>query len=617
MDRAGGGGPTEVRKTAVRGRGKDKGRGTPKQFVKVQPPIGRGGGGGGGGGSLGGGGGSLGGGGAGGYEESFLTHRGENLPRSVIEAEEDDGDEEEGGEGMAVIPPREAKDILYEKSILLPITMRVISMNANINAAAPIAETLLAPLKEMLVRLLGQETVMCLQRNHGSLREVFERSSPTTQCKNVITGQMENCWICGGDIISGHEYLGFECEHVFPIAQALAFTGLYEHSLFEALSGSVADEYKTGLELEYKPSHRYCNQIKNDTHFISINAGGIHIDPELIDMFLTTLSNSRTFGGWEVLGMKKEDIFGRRQAIIDVCSPIIDLVHDVSPNPEVHAKQTALYLQEYVAIDPNCGTKEIVPDTKPVSPQSGTLSLLEKHTDISACQYAVNKACNYFFGTLNPLIDVSIKREYPARVRAIIKNRLYDMQIVFKDEILKMVPPIIDRLRDNLIITLQRAGPLQQHRPDRSLQGIWSSYQVVISQLIPMAVLDVVRQYFDVPLRTELKRKFEGEPGFQRALDGIVTGFLPFIQTFLNTNARKVYPVVFHTHDDHLINIGEVNALMAQLTGEIQSQNSADYPNFYQLSNGTVGTIVPPPRQGGGHRTRRRKRVRRRNTRHR
>ena len=513
------------------------------------------------------------------------------------------GGDSEGDEGMA---PYQAKDILLVKGILLPKTLRKLQPT---EAQLGNAEDLLAPLKDMLVALLGHETVMCLQRNHGSLRAVFERSSPTTQCKNVIPSQTQQCWICGGQIDPTIDALAFECEHVFPIAQALAFTGLYEHSLFEALSDREANAYKAGLELEYKPSHRYCNQIKNDTHFISIDKTGLHIDQQLIQTFLTALSTAKTFGGWLSLQMTQEQILGRQQAIMEVCNPIIEIVNNVNPDPSVHAKQTALYLQEYVAIDPNCGTKEIIPDTKPISPQSGTLTSLLKQTDITSVEYALNKTCNYFFGILNPRIDTIIKAKYAARERAMIKSTLFDLQIGMKRAIYTRVLPHIDRLRDNLMISLlDHTSHLQTHRNTKQLPlpEVWSSYQVIISQLIPMVVLDETRKYFADFLLTEL-HKIEGPEAFHQALDGIVPGFLKFINDFLDTNARKVYPVVFQTLEAQLITSGEVYALMSMLTGPALA-NAAGYPYFYQRSE---------PLRQGGHRTRRRKRVRRRHTRHR
>jgi hypothetical protein len=516
----------------------------------------------------------------------------------------------------------------FYKNILLPVTMREVYAGFDSLKTLPETDDLLAPLTIMLERLLGQEIVLCLKRNYGSLRSVFERSSPTTQCKNVIPDEPNVCWICGGVISNipypaGSEYenLKFECEHVFPIAQALAFTGLYEHSLYEELSSSnptMAAAYKVGLELEYKPSHRICNQIKNDAHFIVINAHGISIDKAKIKGFLTDLSTTDKYGGWGILGevdIGKLEIMRRADNIYVVCKQIADCVNKVSKDPVEHAKNTALHLQEYVAADSNCGMSEIIPRINPRSPHAETLSLLQLQTDITACEYALNKICNYLFGTLNPLIDPVIKSNYPARDRLKIKSTLFDKQLTIKPQIKQIVLPIMYQLRDNLMISLRDpASSLQTHRQNRTQLGVWSSYQVIMSQLIPIVVLDITRNYFTNRLHTELNSAFE-EPVVQGQIGRVITDFLPFIQTFLNQNAERVYRPVFFIRD--IGNIQEVYTLMNQLTQSPAPQNVANYPYFYQLSNGTVGTIVFPPRQGGGHRTRRRKRVRRRNTRHR
>ena len=190
-----------------------------------------------------------------------------------------------------------------------------------------------------------------------------------------------------------------------------------------------------------------------------------------------------------------------------------------------------------------------------------------------------------------------------------IKSTLFDLQIGMKRAIYTRVLPHIDRLRDNLMISLlDHTSHLQRHRNKKflSLPEVWSSYQVIISQLIPMVVLGETCKYFADFLLTEL-HTIKGPDEFYQALNEVVSGFLRFINDFLDTNARKVYPVVFQTLEAQLITSGEVYALMNMLTGPALA-NATGYPYFYQRSE---------PLRQGGHRTRRRKRVRRRHTRHR
>lgn len=112
----------------------------------------------------------------------------------------------------------------------------------------------------------------------NGLRRYFENYQGD-QCKGVVRpafrGGVSNCWICGfkiplvkprkrGEKASGYS---LECEHVFPIAQAIFFIDLHR-------GGPVNDEIRERLAPEYDWSHRVCNQIKNDDHFVTVEGEG-------------------------------------------------------------------------------------------------------------------------------------------------------------------------------------------------------------------------------------------------------------------------------------------------------------------------------------------------------
>lgn len=109
------------------------------------------------------------------------------------------------------------------------------------------------------------------------LRRYFENYQGD-QCR-VITpafqGGISKCWICGFTIPGakarrrGEKPSGYslECEHVFPIAQAIFFLDLHR-------GGVITDEEKKRLAPEYDWSHRVCNQIKNDDHFVTVEGEG-------------------------------------------------------------------------------------------------------------------------------------------------------------------------------------------------------------------------------------------------------------------------------------------------------------------------------------------------------
>jgi hypothetical protein len=170
---------------------------------------------------------------------------------------------------------------------------------------------LLIGLTDLITKYSDTSTVECLKREYGSLRDFFETSSPTTQCANTIRGVQPNnttCWICGTKITGFPGAGAFktlelspECEHVFPIAQALCFAGLYESQLYKQIAEekgmNEADAYREGVTYEYQWAHRICNQIKNDTHFIDYNGKAFTIKDDLLETFLTDLQTTSKFGG--------------------------------------------------------------------------------------------------------------------------------------------------------------------------------------------------------------------------------------------------------------------------------------------------------------------------------
>lgn len=201
----------------------------------------------------------------------------------------------------------------------------------------------LEPLTNMITRLFGREFVQFVIEKYGSLRKFYETSTPTTQCKNVI-GKLEpnktDCWICGFKILNvGHQYDAFapECEHVFPIAQALFFIGLYSSGV------QTNSAFMSTLKLEYGWTHRVCNQIKNDSHFIEHNIanpdGRWMVNKNKIKLFLNDILSrgnmydrgadkirleiqniGKTVNTW--IDEQTEKIYQRCQSIIGRITPI-------------------------------------------------------------------------------------------------------------------------------------------------------------------------------------------------------------------------------------------------------------------------------------------------------
>jgi len=200
--------------------------------------------------------------------------------------------------------------------------------------------TELKPLTAMISKMFSQEFVDFIKEKYGSVRDFYETSSATTQCNRTVGPIVRNvtdCWICGFVIpnISSPEQAFYpECEHIFPIAQALFFIGLYNN---EAKDNPV---HLKKLELEYGWAHRVCNQIKSDTHFIINNTensdGRWRIDHNKIKEFLNDiLLRGNKYGGGDVLlkeqmmikGISRQTWIENRSKIINTkCQAIIDTI---------------------------------------------------------------------------------------------------------------------------------------------------------------------------------------------------------------------------------------------------------------------------------------------------
>ena len=100
-------------------------------------------------------------------------------------------------------------------------------------------------------------------------RQLWEQSSPQTQCKNVIKKfdiKTTNCYICGLPIKEEDSTkTTTDCEHILPIAHAVVLLDLYK--------GSEKDVVSNLMKMEYEWSHTCCNMIKSETSFIRFNEG--------------------------------------------------------------------------------------------------------------------------------------------------------------------------------------------------------------------------------------------------------------------------------------------------------------------------------------------------------
>jgi hypothetical protein len=132
-------------------------------------------------------------------------------------------------------------------------------------------------LKALAEQIFGTKVVDILKDKKMTYRDIWETSSPTTQCGNTIGDAVDGvsiCWLCGFAIDMSIDAFKPECEHVLPVGQALVFLDLYKHSIHK---GDISKELSQMLKLEYRWSHSVCNRIKSDTNFLGFNSKGAPI----------------------------------------------------------------------------------------------------------------------------------------------------------------------------------------------------------------------------------------------------------------------------------------------------------------------------------------------------
>jgi hypothetical protein len=148
--------------------------------------------------------------------------------------------------------------------------------------------------KDILLKRYIYETIININSTQG--RNIFSTLADTAQCYKSI-GQEEldtNCYLCGYPLLERHNHvtdhsdpLYPECEHVLPYIYGALYLKLVTN----------AKEYrqlplflKELTQLEYKWSHRACNQLKSQAPFIMINKDLQYISDEAnIKCFLKQL----------------------------------------------------------------------------------------------------------------------------------------------------------------------------------------------------------------------------------------------------------------------------------------------------------------------------------------
>jgi len=375
------------------------------------------------------------------------------------------------------------------------------------------ANNMLEDLTSLITHYSDQSTVDCLKEKYGSLRDFFETSSPTTQCANTIRGVVPNnttCWICGVKITGfpgAGEFrmleLSPECEHVFPIAQALCFSGLYEAQLYKQIAEETgkteAEAYREGVTYEYQWAHRICNQIKNDTHFIGRDENyDFFIDDSLLDTFLTDLQRTPKYGGGANLMRLVKKTLGKDpeqwkafaiETMKAVSTRLINYSKTSGLTPLEHSKVTLMSVRSFIATSPECGGMvERVPETQKnkLKASPGGLSQVDIAEAVAIAKHFIGRATEDLTAIMERTLD-KLGRAISARERGALVAMLPDAGLVIREKLESEVTYLeLNALRLQILYYLKSKYGDAINRPNN--REPWSDFKVWTTHVIQAAI---------------------------------------------------------------------------------------------------------------------------------
>ena len=356
------------------------------------------------------------------------------------------------------------------------------------------------------------KTVECLKNKYESLRNFFESSSPTTQCGNtirVVVPQSTECWICGGKI-TGYPGAGefkkleltAECEHVFPIAQALCFAGLYESQLYKQIAEKEglgeAEAYRKGVTYEYQWAHRICNQVKNDVHYIRYEGGQFSISEELIERFLNDLQTSKKYGSGSLLMRFIKQTTGldgpswvasRKKAMLDISNLLINYANTSGLTPEQHAKVTLMSMRSYLSTEESCaGAVEVIPNLEVITGTVKDLSVVSMSQPVASSKHFIGVISEETTGMMNRILGQSGRGIISARDRGFISVWLADSTLLLREALeVNFTVGQLNAIRRKTLSYLKK-----RYGSDLSTnKAAWSDFQVWTPQVIAAAIYSV------------------------------------------------------------------------------------------------------------------------------
>ena len=309
-------------------------------------------------------------------------------------------------------------------------------------------------LKSLAEKIFGSKVVKILPEKKMSYRDIWELSSPTTQCANTIGNAIDgvsDCWLCGYKINTdiNKPELNPECEHVLPVGQALVFLDLYKSTIHK---GTKNQELTDMLKLEYRWSHSVCNRLKSDDNFLSFNSKGKPVVlNDAITKYLELLYKKEAIKALVLVNTTKAVWIKNRLADISKqLELIINFINKKTQGLLLLAGVASLFEPENIAVSVRTTlTPEKVEDIPNIETISSSFTGNEFRKLRYFIEYKNNLASQ--ISALSEPLSVLLTNKISKKDKAFINSLIGQYELGRSDSELAIKMYITDIIKDNLI----------------------------------------------------------------------------------------------------------------------------------------------------------------------
>jgi hypothetical protein len=397
-------------------------------------------------------------------------------------------------------------------------------------------------LKALAEQVFGTKVVEVLKEKKMTYRDIWETSSPTTQCGNTIGDAVDGvsvCWLCGYVIDMSADALRPECEHVLPVGQALVFLDLYKHSVHK---GDITKELENMLKLEYRWAHSVCNRIKSDTNFLGFNNKGepIILESVIRDYLTEIYSKSDDIKGLVGRGKVVNDwTKARLTDISKQLNGIIKFINNKTSGLLLLSGVASLFEPDNIA---SSLRDKITPEKVEVIPKIQTLTSFFNKDEYVTLMYFIEYKSNVTSQISQVVKQLSLTLGYKLKEKdkdskfiLALRNKYNLKRTADYDEAL--YEELMSLVRDNLTVPFEKVMETDEFRGLYLTYSAFSTPNQLTTDLFNPFMLELVYMCLLCLLNNQISRN----PKLSGALDGDIEA----IQQIWLTKCKDDYYKLF------------------------------------------------------------------------